>query len=404
MNCDRIVSAWPRAEFRRLVILVSVACGPFWVQSASAQVREIKVLTFNILTGGRNFGQPLSRTIDLIEASGADIVGLQEQGGATETIAHDLDFDYHIQDGDISFLSRYPIADAFPSGVRIELAPGQDIFLFNVHLAAYPYGPYDLRDNRSLSEAELIATARRTRAAAMNRVLWTAGPYLASGAPVFLVGDFNEPSHLDWTQRAADTGLHFGRKVDWPTSNAVHAAGMADSYRTVLPDEVEFTGETWTPIQGPNEVHDRIDLLYHSGRHVEVVRAAVVGEAGSEQTDIVVEPYPSDHRAVVVEYVIDTPPGPFLRGDCNGSGDIAGVTDALFLLQFSFAGGDEPPCLAACDADADGRTLGTVTDAVYLLSYLFLGGSPPPDPFPSCGPGTVRDGEIGCRIGLENCP
>ena len=51
-------------------------------------------------------------------------------------------------------------------------------------------------------------------------------PAISSGSPVFLTGDFNEPSHLDWTQAAANAGLHFGKKVDWPTSHAVVNAGL----------------------------------------------------------------------------------------------------------------------------------------------------------------------------------
>ena len=68
-----------------------------------------------------------------------------------------------------------------------------------------------------------------------------------SGQPVFLIGDFNEPSHLDWTQAAANAGLHFGKKVDWPTSRAVTNAGLTDSFRQLRPDEINDRGKTWTP-------------------------------------------------------------------------------------------------------------------------------------------------------------
>ena len=87
----------------------------------------------------------------------------------------------------------------------------------------------------------------------------------------------------------------------------------------------------------------------------------------------------------------------FLRGDCNADGDTRGVTDALFLLNFNFGGGREPPCLAACDANGDGDT-GGMTDAVYLLSFKFLGTPPPPEPFLRCGTGARgSDFELGCE-------
>ena len=78
----------------------------------------------------------------------------------------------------------------------------------------------------------------------------------------------------------------------------------------------------------------------------------------------------------------------FLRGDCDGDGEVHGEFDALRILTFNFLGGDAPPCLSACDADGDGQVLGVVTDAVYLLIFSILGGSPPPTPYPECGVST----------------
>lgn len=95
----------------------------------------------------------------------------------------------------------------------------------------------------------------------------------------------------------------------------------------------------------------------------------------------------------------------FLRGDCNGDGEVTGaVADAVFLLSFSFMGGAEPPCLAACDANGDGDVVGHVSDAVYILLFNFMGGPPPAAPFPDCGPGELPgDGELGCEISTEAC-
>jgi beta-glucanase (GH16 family) len=75
----------------------------------------------------------------------------------------------------------------------------------------------------------------------------------------------------------------------------------------------------------------------------------------------------------------------FLRGDCNGDADTGGVSDAIFLLSYSFTGGTEPPCRAACDVNGDGD-VGGVTDAIYQLAFAYLGGPAPVEPFPLCGP------------------
>ena len=90
----------------------------------------------------------------------------------------------------------------------------------------------------------------------------------------------------------------------------------------------------------------------------------------------------------------------FLRGDCDGDGRATGqVTDAVFLLTHNFLGGEEPRCLAACDANGDGKVQGQVTDAVYLLTHNFLGGPPPVAPFPRCSRSVrASDAGLGCEM------
>ena len=54
----------------------------------------------------------------------------------------------------------------------------------------------------------------------------------AERLPVFLTGDFNEPSHLDWTTAAANAKL-CPLPVTWPSSKAVVDAGFVDAYEWV---------------------------------------------------------------------------------------------------------------------------------------------------------------------------
>ena len=69
----------------------------------------------------------------------------------------------------------------------------------------------------------------------------------------------------------------------------------------VRPDEVAVRGNTWTPLTQPDDPkdrHDRIDFVFLGGRGAVVKNSEVIGE-DRKQADIVVKPYPSDHRAVV---------------------------------------------------------------------------------------------------------
>ena len=88
-----------------------------------------------------------------------------------------------------------------------------------------------------------------------------------------------------------------------------------------------------------------------------------------------------------------TPPGTlYFRGDCSPDLKLS-ITDPVRVLNYLFISSEEPPCLAACDADATGTL--NLTDAVYLLSFLFLGGPAPPVPGPQCGT-DPNPSELGC--------
>ena len=123
--------------------------------------------------------------------------------------------------------------------------------------------------------------------------------------------DFNEPSHLDWTEKAAQSGRH-PIKVEYPNSKEMAKAGFTDAYRTVYPDEMKNPGFTWSPMyktDDPTTHHDRIDFVYFKGKGVKVTDVKVVGE-NKEDADIVVSPYPSDHRAVVATFTLANQPKP----------------------------------------------------------------------------------------------
>jgi exodeoxyribonuclease-3 len=309
-----------------LSVIVCLLCVSIFVtltSTADAQtVTSLRVMSYNVFVGGAAYG-PLSRTVGVIQAAQADVIGLQEIGGSAASIASSLGFYYYGFNSDTAIISRYPIAEVLNQGVRLQLSPGQDAYIFNVHLAAYPYQPYDIRDGLITTEAQAIAAANSARGGSTSALLNQMTPALGSGSPVFLTGDFNEPSHLDWTQTAASAGLHFGKKVDWPTSHAIANAGMSDSYRVLRPNVITQPGNTWTPgspapNQDANEVFDRIDFVYYSGPNVNPTSVQTLGYNASDgSTDIAIQPYPSDHRAVVTQFSLPACSIADLSGNCH---------------------------------------------------------------------------------------
>ena len=144
---------------------------------------------------------------------------------------------------------------------------------------------------------------KKARGAEIAKVLREIKSLPDKQAPVFVLGDFNEPSHLDWTEAAAKTGRH-PIKVAYPTSTEMAKAGFTDAYRTIYPDEMKNPGYTWSSFykfDDPTTHHDRIDFVYYKGEDLEATDVKIVGE-NQEDADIVISPYPSDHRAVVATF------------------------------------------------------------------------------------------------------
>jgi exonuclease III len=196
-------------------------------------------------------------------------------------------------------------------GAAIELKSGRRIWVFNVHFMHTPYQPYQLlsipyNDAPFIkTEEEAIREARQARGEQVAALLEEVQQVRHEGMPVLVTGDFNEPSSQDWTEAV----LRRGRcpvAVRWPATFELLQAGFVDAYRKVHPDPVKSPGYTWTPTTAeddPRDRHDRIDFVFVAGS-AKVSSAEIVGEK-PERADIVVEPYPSDHRGVVVTLVFE---------------------------------------------------------------------------------------------------
>ena len=281
----------------------------------SSEELKLRVMSYNIYRGGTMHRQPLSQTVKVIHEAKADIIGLQEmrspKGDNTEKLADLLGWNHHAQ-----IFTRYEIVENLDGGIKVKLPTGQEAYIFSLHLPSNPYQPYQLlsiqpkwhkhKDTPFVkTEAEAIEAAKKARGGEISALLNQIRDLPDKETPVFVFGDFNEPSHLDWTEAAAKSGRH-PLKVAYPNSLAMTKAGFTDSYRSIYPDEMKNPGFTWSPMYKANDPkthHDRIDFIYFKGNGVKVTDAKIIGE-NSENADIVVSPYPSDHRAVVATFTL----------------------------------------------------------------------------------------------------
>ena len=221
-------------------------------------------MTFNIWYGGVSvdFGEIAAA----IQAADPDVVGVQEPEGDLQRLADAAGYPY--VDESMHLISRYPLfsveRDGRPLRLRRALT-GQ-----GRRGRERPPALLSLRPEPGRRPASAPPTCSRSSAtpacARSEAYLGAAAQARATeDVPVFMTGDFNSPSHLDWTAGR-------GRRarppypVEWPASKALADAGFRDSYRDAHPDPVETPGFTWTagqppPRMRPKETHDRIDWV-----------------------------------------------------------------------------------------------------------------------------------------------
>lgn len=318
---------------------------------AEAQVSSpasLRVMTFNVLIGGMSVD--FAKVIEAVAASGADVVALEETYGNSDVLAAALGWPYVSERTDV--IARFPLVDPPEAGgkyVWAEVAPGQVVAVGNVHLPPEPYAPYF---TSVCPESALLQLEREARLPALAPLLQQLTPLAADGMPVFLVGDFNAPSHLDWTPETVGERPHLTYPVRWPVSVALEEAGFIDSYRAIHPDPKAWPGLTWwagltsTDDRGlSEEPRDRIDLVLAAGP-ARAQNSEIVGEAGAPGVDIGISPWPSDHRAVVSTFTVEPALAPmFVTVDQR----LVALGDPVRVHFYSYGGSAERIVLSPHD-------------------------------------------------------
>ncbi|KAF9126752.1 hypothetical protein BGW39_006377 [Mortierella sp. 14UC] len=243
------------------------------------------------------------------------------------------------------------------------------MYLFNCHLYYFPYQPFQLLkipydDQPFLSTAEeAIESCRVARGKEMEAILGEIRKVAEQekDVSIFLTGDFNEPSHLDWTPLSVLAGLQ-PLVVEWPMTEMAYKAGLVDLWRAYRPHTssgtvssptspngssngfpynrsnsinsingsigsrtdiddtsserdkaeravIERPGMTWSVLRtevDETDHYDRIDFIFGLDRESSPIAlkevAVKFGEELSrsgEKNDKVFKPWPSDHRAVI---------------------------------------------------------------------------------------------------------
>lgn len=273
----------------------------------SRMVDELVVLSFNTWGAGENINDGFRKQVEYLLNAGVDIVGLQETLGRHATELGEALGWFAWQGPDVGIISRYPIVEVFPAtsvagGVRVALGDNKEVIVWNAHLGPFPYGPYDFCYASMNADQVLQGEAEAGRTQQIVEIMDRMKRQIANAfdVPVILMGDFNAPSQLDWTETTRGHHCNVG-PAQWPTSNEPLEAGMLDSFREVHPDPLAEPGDTWSPIfldnNGRPEPKDRIDFIYHRGLETIYSQTEVIGQPIAEPYHVNNE-WASDHAAL----------------------------------------------------------------------------------------------------------
>lgn len=246
-------------------------------------------------------------------------------------------------------ISKFPVVDPeeFDDSVfkvRV-MAYGRDIVVYSAHLNYRYYASYLPRgycdgddDNWEKISSPATDTERIINRAVMSgrvdvtlKIIEDAEIEASRGRAVILAGDFNEPSHLDWTEATDSLWDHNGCVIEWPVSSLLSQKGFTDCFREKYPDPVNNPGFTFPaghpaiPVEELTWVPDadereRIDFIYckrDSG--LNMVDIKIVGpdstvKRGVKTADpdrgMIITPiggnWPSDHKGLIAIFRLDS--------------------------------------------------------------------------------------------------
>lgn len=321
--------------------------------------RELCVMQFNIWQEGTMVPGGFEALADEIIRQNPDIVMLSEVRNYKDTRFCDRivealarrGVEYHsFFSTDTGLLSRTEISDStvvFPyvddHGTVHKLVTeidGHRVAAYTAHLDYLNDTYYEVRgyDGNSWHQIDPVTDRdeliRRNLLSRRDEAATLAAEDIAKekalGSLVFLGGDLNEPSGLDWTEATAHLADHNGVVIDWPTIEILHGAGLVDTYRAIYPDPVTHPGYTYP---SSNEImpvkklswamtadeRDRIDYVFYlPDPRLTLTSVNIVGpqrdiirgertetEWGLRDITAPLGVWPSDHRAVVARFNLE---------------------------------------------------------------------------------------------------
>lgn len=321
--------------------------------------KELKFLTFNVWQEGTSVSNGLQKIRDVILETNPDVVCFVEvrnyknQDWTTKMVnaLAETGKQYYrgYAGGDVSFISKYPLDNGklifsnSDKGTVVNFninVDGNVIVVSGAHLD-YTYYASNLPrgynggnpnwemmdDGKGIPLPMIILDSVQSYSLKSKRdeaILAFIASLNTEIKPIILMGDFNEPSWLDWTEKTKNMFNHNGLIIPWFSTRKLHEEGFSDAYRTFFPNEKLNPGFTWpsyangkesTSWTPKSDERDRLDYIFFKGNGLKLKNVVLVGPKELyaynklDDSNISKEKFiasklawPSDHRAVLAKF------------------------------------------------------------------------------------------------------
>lgn len=297
--------------------LMLSACVPQKEQPVLA--KELKVLSWNVWHGGHAKeypGESCEGTMGILKKSNADVILMIETYGCSDQVADHLGYYHRLLSSNLSVYSRYPIVKTytFPDSISTFNFGGVELDVDGKRVRVFDTWLHYLPDMRLVPtdkpEAEILAwDDEGSRDEEIKRILSVLQPVMAEAdsIPIIMGGDFNDHSHLDWTEATRNMYNHGGAVVKWTVSKIMQEAGFTDSFREMHPDPAKELGPTWYWTGDKKDRLDRIDFIYYKGKTLKAVHSESYNADLPGYLDFYGEKffYASDHGFVMTTFSLN---------------------------------------------------------------------------------------------------
>ena len=263
----------------------------------------LSILTFNLEYGGelttygkkykQSYDKFINQYVTSISKFKPDIISFQEilfnndkliknnRATTSYAISNALQYYYYesVNNG-LAIASKYPIKKIFDKeyycGIEIDI--NNKLFrIFNLHLNHEPCAHFSLQNIPYSNTPKNLTPAEAAKISAKDKLPVLRDILKNSNKNTFIMGDFNETSHLDWNEKAVKHGI-VPCEVKWVISSYLSDNNFTDIIRKKYNCNIKYPMNTCDVIRKSNikNAPARIDFIYTNAKIKHITKACTI--------------------------------------------------------------------------------------------------------------------------------